>query len=169
MTALDIIVLLLVGGIGIRGLMRGFVAEAMSLVAWIAAIAAVKLIQLGPDLDVGGFPLLPLITDGGALLFPLTYVLGDVLAEVYGMRGARRAILLGFVISALASVTFLAVGALPPAADWPNQAAFDAVSSAAMAEAACGSNRKSSTTFRAEPSTRQRPSVPRWIRSAYWP
>lgn len=44
------------------------------------------------------------------------------------MRGARlRAIFLGFVISALASVTFLAVGALPPAADWPNQEAFDAV------------------------------------------
>jgi len=93
----------------------------------ISNVAAVKLIQLGPEFTVGGFPLLPLITDGGALLFPLTYVLGDVLAEVYGMRGARRAIFLGFVISALASVTFLAVGALPPAADWPNQEAFDAV------------------------------------------
>jgi uncharacterized integral membrane protein (TIGR00697 family) len=87
----------------------------------ISNVAAVKLIQLGPEFTVGGFPLLPLITDGGALLFPLTYVLGDVLAEVYGMRGARRAIFLGFVISALASVTFLAVGALPPAADWPNR------------------------------------------------
>ncbi|MFT3889811.1 MAG: queuosine precursor transporter [Arachnia sp.] len=93
----------------------------------ISNIAAVKLIQLGPELTVAGFPVLPLITDGGALLFPLTYVLGDVLAEVYGMRGARRAILLGFVISVLASVTFLAVGALPPAADWGNQEAFDAV------------------------------------------
>ncbi|WP_297104015.1 queuosine precursor transporter [Tessaracoccus sp.] len=93
----------------------------------ISNVAAVKLIALGPEFTVGGFPLLPLITDGGALLFPLTYVLGDVLAEVYGMRGARRAIFLGFVISALASLTFLAVGALPPAADWPNQEAFDAV------------------------------------------
>ena len=63
----------------------------------ISNVAAVKLIQLGPEFTVGGFPLLPLITDGGALLFPLTYVLGDVLAEVYGMRGARRAIFLGFV------------------------------------------------------------------------
>ena len=47
----------------------------------ISNIAATKLIQLGPELTLWGFPLLPLITDGGALLFPLTYVLGDVLAE----------------------------------------------------------------------------------------
>jgi membrane protein required for colicin V production len=45
MTALDIFVLLLVGGLGVRGLMNGFVAEAMSLVAWVAGIAAVKLLH----------------------------------------------------------------------------------------------------------------------------
>lgn len=93
----------------------------------ISNVAAVKLIQFGPDVEVLGFPVLPIITDGGALLFPLTYVIGDVLAEVYGLRGARRAIVTGFVMSALASVTFLLVGMAPPAADWPNQAAFDAI------------------------------------------
>lgn len=93
----------------------------------ISNVAAVKLIQFGPDVEIFGFPVLPIITDGGAFLFPLTYVLGDVLAEVYGMKGARRAIFLGFVVSILASVTFLIVGAAPPAADWPNQEAFDAV------------------------------------------
>ena len=93
----------------------------------ISNIAAVKLIQVGGDVFIGGFPVLPLILDGGALLFPLTYVLGDVLAEVYGMRGARRAIVLGAFVSVLASLTFLAVGALPPAADWGNQEAFTAV------------------------------------------
>lgn len=93
----------------------------------ISNVAAVKLIQFGPDVEVLGFPVLPIITDGGAFLFPLTYILGDVLAEVYGLTGARRAILLGFTVSILASVTFLLVGAAPPAADWPNQDAFDAV------------------------------------------
>jgi uncharacterized integral membrane protein (TIGR00697 family) len=68
-----------------------------------------------------------IITDGGAFLFPLTYVLGDVLAEVYGMRRARRAIIMGFVLAALASVTFLVVSVTPPAPDWPNQQAWSAV------------------------------------------
>ncbi|HEX8489196.1 MAG TPA: queuosine precursor transporter [Propionibacteriaceae bacterium] len=68
-----------------------------------------------------------LITDGGAFLFPLTYVLGDVLAEVYGLRRARRAIVMGFALAALASVTFLVVGATPPAPGWPNQDAWSAV------------------------------------------
>jgi uncharacterized integral membrane protein (TIGR00697 family) len=68
-----------------------------------------------------------IITDGGAFLFPLTYVLGDVLAEVYGLRRARRAILTGFVLAALAAVTFLAVSVSPPAPGWPNQDAWQAV------------------------------------------
>lgn len=93
----------------------------------ISNIAAVKLIQFGPDVEVLGFPVLPVITDGGAFLFPLTYILGDVLAEVFGLRGARRAILIGFGISILASVTFLVVGAAPPASDWANQDAFTVV------------------------------------------
>ena len=93
----------------------------------ISNIAAVKLIQFGGDLSLGGFQVLPLVLDGGALLFPLTYVLGDVLAEVYGLRGARRAIVLGGVVSVIASATFVLVGALPSATDWGNQEAFTAV------------------------------------------
>ncbi|HHT13223.1 MAG TPA: queuosine precursor transporter [Propionibacterium sp.] len=93
----------------------------------ISNVSAVKLIQFGPDVEVFGFPVLPIITDGGAFLFPLTYILGDVLAEVYGMKGAKRAILIGFMVSILASLTFLVVGAAPPADDWGNQAAFEAV------------------------------------------
>jgi membrane protein required for colicin V production len=45
MTALDILVLLLVGGLGVRGFMRGFVAESISLVAWAAGFMAVRLFQ----------------------------------------------------------------------------------------------------------------------------
>ena len=91
----------------------------------IANVAATKLIELGPDLSIGGVPVLPLITDGGAILFPLTYILGDVLAEVYGLPRARRTIVLGF--SLLMSATFLVVGVAPPATDWPLQDAWVAV------------------------------------------
>lgn len=93
----------------------------------ISNVGATKLIAFGPQLAVSGVPVLPLILDGGAFLFPLTYVLGDVLAEVYGLRKARRAILTGFVLAGLMSLTFLAVDAAPPAADWPNADAWSAV------------------------------------------
>ncbi len=93
----------------------------------ISNVSAVKLIAFGPRVEVLGFPALPIITDGGALLFPLTYIFGDVLAEVYGFRGARRAIILGFGVSVLASLTFLLVGLAPPAADWANQDAYNAI------------------------------------------
>jgi uncharacterized integral membrane protein (TIGR00697 family) len=68
-----------------------------------------------------------IVTDGGAFLFPLTYVLGDVLAEVYGLRKARRAILIGFVLAGLASLTFWLVSITPPATGWTNQDAWAAV------------------------------------------
>jgi queuosine precursor transporter len=93
----------------------------------ISNVGATKLIEFGPQAAVLGVPVLPVILDGGAFLFPLTYVLGDVLAEVYGLRRARRAILTGFVLAGLMALTFLAVDAAPPAADWPNQDAWSAV------------------------------------------
>ncbi len=93
----------------------------------VSNIAATKLVAFGPSWQVAGFPALPVVADGGALLFPLTYVLGDVLAEVYGLRRARRAILLGFVVAVLASVTFLLVDLAPPAPGYENAAAFHAV------------------------------------------
>lgn len=79
-------------------------------------IGATKLI------NVGG-----LVFDGGAFLFPLTYVLGDVLSEVYGFRSARRAIILGFVASITASVVFWLVQVAPADAEYTNQEAFEAV------------------------------------------
>lgn len=93
----------------------------------ISNVSATKLIQFGPEWSPLGLPILPIITDGGAFLFPLTYILGDVLAEVYGFRGAKRVIVLGFAVSLLASVIFLIVGAAPPASDWPNQEAFTTI------------------------------------------
>jgi hypothetical protein len=93
----------------------------------VSNIGATKLIAFGPNLTVFGFPVLPIVTDGGAFLFPLTYILGDLLAEVYGMRLARRAIILGFAIALLASVTFLVVDSAPAAAGYDQGDAFHAV------------------------------------------
>jgi uncharacterized integral membrane protein (TIGR00697 family) len=63
----------------------------------------------------------PLITDGGFLVFPLTYVIGDVLAEVFGFRAARRAIVIGFAMNGLAALVFWITVALPAADFYPNQ------------------------------------------------
>lgn len=68
-----------------------------------------------------------LVFDGGAILFPLTYVLGDVLSEVYGFVRARRVIVLGFIASILASLTFWVVQVAPVGPGYENQAAFEAV------------------------------------------
>lgn len=68
-----------------------------------------------------------LVFDGGAILFPLTYIIGDVLAEVYGFIRARRVIILGFVFSIAAAIVFWIVGILPPADGYRNQEAFIAV------------------------------------------
>lgn len=63
----------------------------------------------------------------GILFFPVGYVLGDVLTEVYGYARARRCIWAGF--AALIFMAFMAwvVVALPPAADWTGQASYEAV------------------------------------------
>ena len=69
----------------------------------------------------------PIITDGGFIVFPLTYVIGDVLSEVYGFRATRRAIFIGFAMEALAALVFWVTIYLPPADFYENQAAFETV------------------------------------------
>ncbi len=66
-------------------------------------------------------------TDGGAFLFPLVYIIGVVLAEVYGLKAAKRAIYVGFALAILAAFTFWLVAISPPAIEYENQAAFEAV------------------------------------------
>src|SRR5687768_8285885 len=63
----------------------------------------------------------------GVLFFPVSYIIGDVLTEVYGYANARRVIWTGF--AALLFMAFMAavVVALPPAADWPGQPAYEFV------------------------------------------
>lgn len=65
--------------------------------------------------------------DGGTLIFPLSYIFGDILTEVYGYSRSRKVIWLGFFCAFLMALTFNLVGALPPAADWKYQEAYNQI------------------------------------------
>lgn len=80
----------------------------------ISNLVAPKLTQLGP-----------FTFSGAQLLFPLTYIFGDIFTEVYGYGGSRRAIWMGFLASALMAVMGLIIVALPPAPGWNDQAIFE--------------------------------------------
>lgn len=60
----------------------------------------------------------PFTFDGGTILFPLAYIFGDVLTEVYGYKASRRVIWTGFACLALMALTFGVVVVLPPDANW---------------------------------------------------
>src|ERR1700709_396267 len=78
---------------------------------------------VGPKMcQVGPFKL-----SGAELLFPITYIFGDVFTEVYGYAASRRAIWMGFLAMGLLSVFGEIAVALPPAPDWHNQQAFATV------------------------------------------
>ena len=71
-------------------------------------------------------PLLGVVTFGaGVLFFPISYVFGDILTEVYGYARARKVIWAGFAGLAFASFMAAVVVALPPAPFWNNQAAYE--------------------------------------------
>lgn len=82
----------------------------------ISNLAGTKLIAFGP-----------IITDGGAILFPISYILGDVLTEIYGYKYARRAIWVGLGVMLLAVLCFTIVRYMPPAPEYTAQAAYEAV------------------------------------------
>jgi len=82
----------------------------------ISNIASSKFVRLGP-----------FTFDGGTILFPLSYIFGDILTEVYGYARSRRVIWVGFGCSALGALTFSVVGLLPAAPGWEAQEAYMAI------------------------------------------
>lgn len=71
-------------------------------------------------------PLIGPVTFGaGVLFFPISYIFGDVLTEVYGYARARRVIWTGFAALVFASIMAAVVVALPPAPGWPNQQVYE--------------------------------------------
>ncbi len=73
----------------------------------ISNIIAVKLVSIGG-----------LILPAAVILFPITYIIGDVLTEVYGYARARQVIWLGFICNLIAVVAIWVAGLLPPASFW---------------------------------------------------
>lgn len=98
-------------------------------VMMISNITGTKGVVLFPDLrfDLGPLSVDGLVTDGAFYLFPLAYVLGDVISEVYGFRAMRRTILAGFCVLLLASVCFWLTIELPAAPFYDGQESFETV------------------------------------------
>jgi len=81
-----------------------------------ANIIAVKVLSVGP-----------VILPAAIIIFPLSYIIGDILTEVYGYRLARKVIWLGFACN-LIFVVFARIGqALPPASFWGGQQAYESI------------------------------------------
>lgn len=82
----------------------------------VANISATKLAAIGP-----------ILTDGGVIAFPFVYMLGNIITEIYGYSYLRRATWIAFGVMALSALMFFGVQALPPAPEYTDQAAFEAV------------------------------------------
>ncbi|MGF9663928.1 queuosine precursor transporter [Arthrobacter crystallopoietes] len=80
----------------------GIMLATMAVVLILSNIGAAKGVVIGP-----------IVTDGGFFLFPLAYILGDVVSEVYGFRVARRAIVTTFALSVFASLCYWIIIVLP--------------------------------------------------------
>jgi uncharacterized integral membrane protein (TIGR00697 family) len=68
-----------------------------------------------------------IVLNAGILIFPLSYIFGDILTEVYGYRTARRVIWLGFFCNLLAVAAISIGGILPAAGFWEGQAAYEEI------------------------------------------
>ena len=68
-----------------------------------------------------------IVLPAAVVVFPLSYIVGDVLTEVYGYNSARRVIWLGFFCNALAVLMIWVAGLLPPAPFWDGQAAYQQI------------------------------------------
>ncbi|MGC8838347.1 MAG: queuosine precursor transporter [Anaerolineae bacterium] len=93
-----------------------FVMAVFVAVLLISNVASSKILDLGP-----------FTFDGGTILFPVSYIFGDILTEVYGYRRSREVIWTGFGCALLMAVTLAVVGWLPPDPQWPHQAAYEAI------------------------------------------
>ena len=68
-----------------------------------------------------------LVWDGGAILFPVSYVLGDVVTEIFGFKKAKKVIWTAFAMNLIAVLALFIVQILPPGPGWENQAAYEII------------------------------------------
>jgi uncharacterized integral membrane protein (TIGR00697 family) len=98
------------------------------LMAFFVAVLVISNIASSAKIVDWGVSLfnLPLAFDAGTLLFPVSYIFGDILTEVYGYQRSRRVIWAGFFSLALASLAFYVIGILPGEATWQDYAGDEA-------------------------------------------
>src|SRR5699024_9515224 len=89
---------------------------------FLAVFCAVLIISNISAPKVIGFG--PIVTDGGAFLFPIAYILGAVISEVYGFKAARKAVITGFGLQILATFVFWLVLISPPGPGYGTQEAL---------------------------------------------
>jgi uncharacterized integral membrane protein (TIGR00697 family) len=92
------------------------------MAAFVTVLLCANLIGASKVATLGGFTF-----GAGVLFFPISYVFGDVLTEVYGYARARKVVWAGFGAMIFASFMSLVILAFPPAPGWPHQAAFETV------------------------------------------
>ena len=92
------------------------------MAAFVTVLLCANLIGPGKVAKVG-----PLTFGAGVLFFPISYIFGDILTEVYGYARARKVVWAGFAALAFASLMASIVVWFPPAPTWPHQAAYQTV------------------------------------------
>jgi uncharacterized integral membrane protein (TIGR00697 family) len=92
------------------------------MAAFVTVLVCANVIGAAKVAQVGGFAF-----GAGVLFFPISYVFGDILTEVYGYARARKVVWAGFGALGFASFMSWATLAFPPAPGWPHQAAYETV------------------------------------------
>jgi hypothetical protein len=92
------------------------------MAAFVTVLLCANVIGAAKVAQIAGFTF-----GAGALFFPISYVFGDILTEVYGYARARKVVWAGFGALAFASFMSWAILAFPPAPGWPHQEAYETV------------------------------------------
>lgn len=92
------------------------------MASFVTVLLCANLIGAAKVAEIAGFTF-----GAGVLFFPISYIFGDVLTEVYGYARARKVVWAGFTALGFASLMTTAVLAFPPAPGWPHQAAYETV------------------------------------------
>ena len=92
------------------------------MAAFVTVLLCANLIGPGKVAKIG-----PITFGAGVLFFPISYIFGDVLTEVYGYARARKVVWAGFAAEVFASLMAFVVVSFPPAPSWPHQAAYETV------------------------------------------
>ena len=92
------------------------------MAAFVTVLLCSDLIGVSKVVRIGSFSF-----GAGVFFFPISYIFGDVLTEVYGYARSRKVVWAGFAALFFASLMAWAIGKMPPAPGWPHQAAYDIV------------------------------------------